>query len=380
MRVLILTITCGQGHNQTGIAVSDYLEKNGVDCVTLDAYKYISTVLGDGIEKGYLLSTKYLPSLYGKVYRLAEKKESEELSISKITNKAFTGKVVHFIKAYQPDVIVCTHIFAAMLVTAAEKKLAGIKSVGIITDFTVHPFWEDSRLDYYVTASHLLNHQCAKKGISEDKILPFGIPIEPKFSIKHSKEEACEKLGIPRIPTILIMMGSMGFGNVSKVVDEIDKMDLNFQILCVCGNNNRARGQVEKMPVRHKVFCYGFVNNVDVMMDAADFIVTKPGGLSVSESLAKGLPMILVNPIPGQEDRNLEFLLNNGLAMAVSKTFSVGEAVYQMYQNQWRMENLPAGVRYLGKPDAAKRLGDFVISLGKQNKEEKEEKEKTKEV
>lgn len=138
--------------------------------------------MGDGVEKGYLLSTKYLPSLYGKVYRLAEKKESEELSISKITNKAFTGKVVHFIKAYQPDVIVCTHIFAAMLVTAAEKKLAGIKSVGIITDFTVHPFWEDSRLDYYVTASHLFEPPVREKRNFEDKILPIlAFPLTQVF-------------------------------------------------------------------------------------------------------------------------------------------------------------------------------------------------------
>ena len=174
-----------------------------------------------------------------------------------------------------------------------------------MTDFTIHPFWEDADLDYYVTANELLNHQASKKGIDTSKILPIGIPIHPKFGKKMDKLEARNILGIEDKPTILIMSGSMGYGNLETIITDMDTMDMDFQIISICGNNKNLK-EDRWDDNKEKVYNYGFTDKVDIIMDAADCIVTKPGGLTTSESLAKGLPMIIINPIPGQEERNLQ--------------------------------------------------------------------------
>lgn len=367
MKVLILTISAGHGHNQTASAIAESLKSKGVECIVLDAYKYINRFLSDSVEKGYLLSTKYTPIVYGRAYRLAEMKEKKRrnkfFNVGRFANNVMGKKLLKYIEDYNPDVVISTHIFAAITMTNFSVKVPDIINIGIITDFTIHPFWEDTELDYYVTATPLLNYQCEKKGIELDKILPFGIPIHKKFSTSISKIEARRLLGIDDKPTIMVMMGSMGYGNVRRIVSKIDVLNLDFQILCICGRNERARRSVDKLCCRHKVYNFGFVDNVDVMMDASDFMITKPGGLSMSESLAKGIPAILVNPIPGQEDRNLEFLLNNGLAMAATSTFPIDEAVYHLFINRWRWNKNHESTELIRRPNAAEDLSNFILNL-----------------
>lgn len=367
MKVLVLTISAGQGHNQTAKAISETLKEKGADCIVLDAYKYISKFLSNSVEKGYLLSTKYTPGMYGRAYRIAEKKEKvykdDVFNIIRFTNNVMGRKLLNYIEEYNPDVVISTHIFAAIAMTYFKAKLPDIINIGIITDFTVHPFWEESDLDYYVTATSLLNYQCEKKGIDFDKILPFGIPINKKFSKSLDRGEARQLLGIEDKATIMIMMGSMGYGNVRRTIKQIDTLELDFQVLCVCGNNSHVKRSIDRLKCKHRVYNYGFVDNVDVMMDASDFIITKPGGLSMSESLAKGIPAILMNPIPGQEDRNLEFLLNNGLAMAATRTFPIDEAVYQLFINRWRWNKQGESTELVRKPLASEDLADFVMGL-----------------
>jgi processive 1,2-diacylglycerol beta-glucosyltransferase len=365
MRVLFLSVTAGHGHHQAAKAVMNYLEEQNVACTMLDTFEYINPILSESIARGYLISTQFTPAVYGRLYRLAEKKEKNnaKFSISKLTNSILSRKLITYIREYDPDVIVCTHIFAAQIITQLRGKNLRARTIGIITDFTIHPFWEDTDLDYYITASELLHRQAIKKGIPAEKIKATGIPIHMKFSKKISQSEARRILGLEDKTTIFVMSGSMGYGNVVKGIRQLDKLDMDFQIISVCGNNKRLKKKIDKLKTKKKIYSYGFVDNVDVIMDASSCIVTKPGGLTVSESLAKGLPMILINPIPGQEDRNVEFLLNNGLAMKTSPTFPVDEAVFQLMVNEWKQQNLREMIKYIGKPNASKDLGDFIIQM-----------------
>lgn len=376
MKVLILTVSTGQGHKQTGLAISEYFEKQGAECILLDAYKYISPFISDSLEKGYLLTTHYLPKTYGTVYEMLENKKNKESRfsfLSSINNAVAASKMTKYIEELEPDFVISTHIFCATVMTHVSKTLKNIKNVGIVTDFTVHPFWEETKMDYYITASHLLGHQCDKKGLPKEKVFPIGIPVAEKFTKKIPKDKARGMLGIEDKPTIMFMMGSMGFGNMPKMIAAIDNLELDFQILCVCGKNAAAKKKMGKMDIKHKTYAYGYVDNVDVMMDASDFIITKPGGLSMSESLAKGLPAILIHPIPGHEIRNLEFFTNNGISMAVTKTYTIDEAVYQMLSNEWKMENTSAGVSYIGKPNAVSDLYKLLCGKDKSENENKKD-------
>lgn len=365
MKILILSVKAGMGHHQSGLALKNYLEAQGSSCIMLDAFEYVTPILSESVSRGYLLSTKLTPTMYGKFYRLAEKRQSTDSSVMQNAfNRVLSSKLMKFIMAYEPDVVVATHIFAAQIMTYLRKRdRLSCPLIGIITDFTIHPFWEETELDYYVTASRLLNFQLEKKGIPHEKALPVGIPIHPKFSKKIPQAEARAALGIDDRQTILIIMGSMGYGRIVKQIKKLDQMEGDFQILCVCGNNKKLYTLVSRYPWRKRVYPFGYVDNVDVMMDASDVIVTKPGGLTTSEFLAKGLPAILLNPIPGQEDRNAEFLLNNGLAIKVTETFPIDEAVYQILLHEWRLDMLSRAARFMGKPNAASDLGDFILDL-----------------
>jgi len=370
MKVLILTVTAGHGHNQAATVIMDYLSGRGIACEVVDTYEYINPILSESVAKGYLISTKFTPAVYGKLYHMAEKREknNKKLSIATLINAILSKKLTGFLDEYDPDVIVCTHIFAAQIISYIQSKRAlRAKTIGIITDFTIHPFWEDTELDCYVTANELLTHQAVKKGIDMNKIAPIGIPIHTKFSKKMNVSEARALLGIEDKTTIFVMSGSMGYGKVEKVIQEIDSLDLDLQIISVCGNNKNLKKKIDEMETQKKVYNYGFVNNVDVIMDASDCIVTKPGGLTVSESLAKGIPMILINPIPGQEDRNVEFLLNNGLAIKVSHTYPIDEAIYQLMNNDWRRSHLQDMARKMGRPNATRDLGELIIAMADQN-------------
>lgn len=366
MKVLILTITAGQGHNKTARAVYDSLKSRGVDADIIDTYQYFNRALSKLVEKGYLISTKYVPTMYGNIYRLEEKRDHSEdrVTMVDVGSKIVARQFAKFIARQNPDVIVATHIFAAHLVSVfKERHIINATAIGILTDFCVHPFWETANIDYYVTPNALLNNQLMKKGIPLERILPFGIPIEEKFSKKMDKQQARAVLGIANKPTVFMMTGSMGYGDMLKYIKQLDTLKEDFQILCVCGNNKHLKRQIDRLQTQKTIYNFGFVDNVDIMMDASDYMVSKPGGLTVSEALAKELPLILIDPIPGQEDRNSEFLLNNGLALAVSKTFPIDEAIYELMNNQARLRCLPEMVREIGKPNASKQLGDFIIEL-----------------
>lgn len=367
MKVLLMSVSTGQGHHQAAKAVVAALEKQGVLCNTLDVYEYISPVYSDSLSKGYLLSTKVSPREYGRMYRWAEKNYSftSPFSLGKLFNVILSRKLTDFLEEFAPDVIVCTHVLSAHLVTVLQRKgyLKGVPVAGIVTDFTLHPFWEDTKIDYYITPSHLMNLQLEKRGVPLSKVVPIGIPVGEQFAQKTEKTEARQRLGIENKDTVLVMSGSMGYGNLAGLIEKLDTIPLNFQILCVCGNNARAKRKIDKMTTRKKVYNFGYVNNVPELMDAADCIVTKPGGLTSSEALAKGLFMVLINPIPGQEDRNSEFLVNNGAALRVTKTVPVDEAVYQVLSNTYRRNQNGLAVGYLGKPNAATDLAEFILSL-----------------
>ena len=368
MKVLFLSNTAGQGHNATASAIMDMLTERGAECKMLDTYAYINPVLYEALSRGYLFSTAVAPMAYGQWYRLAvkQKKDEKKHSLNKMVNSIMAFKLRKFMRDFNPDVIVCTHVLSALLVNIMKSHgYINAVSIGIITDFTVHPYWQDAdNIDYFVSASELLTYQIVKRGIPENKILPFGIPIHSKYKNKTEKTQARLNLGIdPDMFTVLLMSGSMGFGNIEQILLDMDAIGNEFQVLVVCGNNEHAKTNIEKLKTRKKVFTFGFVNNVEMMMDAADCIVSKPGGLTTSEALAKNLPLIMINPIPGQEDRNAEFMLNNGLAMSATKTVTIDEVLYQLFLYPEKLKNMQSNISLVGKPNATKDLCDFILNI-----------------
>jgi len=366
MKALVLSISTGQGHHATGLAIQDAFKQRGVDCEILDAYEYIEPILSHLVSKGYLLSSAYLKTISSKLYDIVVKKSKplKKYSVPKITNTVWAKDLKEYIEESKPDIIICTHVLSAILINIMkERHWTDAVGVGVVTDFTLHPLWEEAGLlDYYVTPTDLLGFQMEKKGLDVKKMLPIGIPIRPQFSERIDRYEARTRLGLdPHKHTILLMSGSMGYGRIDESIERLDRLNFDFQVIVVCGNNKKMYKKVKGLATKKRFDLYGYVDNVDVMMDAADCIITKPGGITTSEAMAKGLPMIMVNPIPGHEMRNAEFMLNNGLALYATKSFPLDEAVFSLFQHPERITLLRSTIEIYARQHSAQNLCDFLI-------------------
>lgn len=385
MKVLVLSITAGQGHNATAKAICAYLELIGCEAEMLDTFNYVSHILGETVSKGYLITASKAKLAYKSAYRLAElrKKSKSDASPTRATGNIMAKKLMKYISDYDPDVIICTHIFAGIILDVLkEKREIRAKCIGILTDFAFHPYWEEGlNLDYVVTPNELLTAQAMKKGFTKEQVLPLGIPIHPKFSKSVTKEEARARLGLDLTKrTVLLMSGSMGYGHIESTVNTLDAVPHDFQIITVCGNNAEAKARIDAMRTKKRILNFGFTDKVDLLMDASDCIITKPGGLTSSEALAKCLPMIIVNPIPGQEDRNTEFLVNNGAAMAVTATSPLDEVLYQFFVDPRRSEIMREAIKLISKPESTKDICEFSKALCADQDMKDEERENMPEI
>ncbi len=373
MKVMILSITAGQGHHSAAKALSEALTLVGATVKIVDVYKQIDKNLCDAVNKGYLLSTKHTPKAYRTIYELIDSKTAPatKYSLRSVMGILLGLRFEKFIEEFCPDVIICTHVFAAQVINELKRheRLTDVPTIGIVTDYTIHPFWEDvTNIEYIEIASELLTQKASIKGIPKERLLPFGIPVQKKFSISQSKSEVRRALNISDDEkVILVMAGSMGYGNMPEIISGILRFDKKCRILAVCGNNKKLYKKLTESQYSENVSIYGFISNVDVLMDAADCIITKPGGLTTTEAMAKNLPMIFVNPIPGQEDRNQEFFLNSGLALAVTKTFTIEEALYFLFNQPERLELIRDAFKKIAKPNSSENLANFVKELAAKN-------------
>ncbi len=372
MKILILSLTFGGGHNSAANAMKEYFTAADAACETLDTFGYVSPTIADSINKGHLFVSGHMGRAFGIGYHSAEKRrpiQIAQMTPAQIMSMPLARDILTYISQSKPDAILFTHCFAGIVLHLLKKEgKITVPTVGIVTDFAFHPYWEDCTAnDYVVIPSPDLRFQGRRKGFSDGQMLPLGIPISPRFGESMAKAAARERLGLaPNGPTVLLMGGSMGHGKMADSVAALDALPLgeDFQIIVVCGANKKMLSDMEKLETKHRVLKLGFANNVDVLMDASDVIVTKPGGLTTSEALAKRLPMIIVNPIPGQESRNAEFLLNSGTALATNDLCGADELVYRLLTNPTRREAMQKCIDALRCPQSTRNICEFVLRLG----------------
>ena len=369
MKVLVLSMTVGQGHNSTSKALRAALVKRGHECKILDTYKFLNKAIGLGFDKGYVAMGRFVPKLNETIYKGAEKANGRadmKLYFPWAFANLAKNKLQKYIDEEKPDVIVCSIVMTAILVTALKE--AGmyderIKSIGIVTDYSLHPFWEYTAMDYFVAANELLIPEFTRRGIPESKILPTGIPVDPKFTRALPRNEARGQLGLDKERfTVLLASGGMGFSGMVPVIQDIDQME-DVQIVAVCGSNKRLKNKLASVAYKNSVEVLGFVDNMEKYIDAADVVITKPGGLSTSETIAKCKPLLLMKPMPGVENMNHAFLLNHSLAVHCSQYQSVSQVIMQLRLNSLKLKEMERAQRKWGKKHSAKALAEFIEKL-----------------
>ncbi|HSK72405.1 MAG TPA: glycosyltransferase, partial [Pyrinomonadaceae bacterium] len=272
---------------------------------------------------------------------------------------------IKFLKNYQPDIAVCTHFLPAEIISwlRAKRKINFPQAI-VVTDFDVHAMWLCHHFERYFVALEETRVHLEKLGIPPEKITVSGIPIDPVFAQKKDKMEMREKYGLDKDKlTILVSAGGFGVGNIEHLLTALADLETPAQILAVCGRNEELKTKLEKLSkeklnnerVRFKPI--GFTTEMDEYMSAADLIVGKPGGLTTSEALAKELIFVIVNPIPGQEERNSDHLLEKGAAIKCNNLPTLAYKIDQLISDKSRFETMKGNVARLANP----RSAEFIV-------------------
>ncbi len=332
-KILILYASAGHGHEKAAKAMEAECHKAGVSEVGLvDMLKMTSGCFGDGYRAVYFFMIRQIPWLWGFLYAVTDWGWAYFFirPLRRVNNQFFAKNLETFVESEAPDVVIATH-FLATEVVSNLKKTGRVKCrlITVVTDYMPHSFWITGQTDSYAVATQLTKEAMVRRGVPEEKISITGIPIEPKFSSGLTRDQASRSLGLdPSAFTVLVTSGGAGVGIAGALVDRLSILEPPMQQLVVCGTNgtllNQLRGKYAGRPWLH---FYGFVDNIHELMAASDLIVGKGGGLTITESLCVGKPMVLFGAVPGQETRNVDQVVACG---AAKRARSLNEVVEQV--------------------------------------------------
>lgn len=363
MNILIFSVSIGNGHDQVAHNLrNEFIRINNDSRVKIvNTINFISPILDKVILESYMKILKIYPKAWGKIYETTNKKDPI-IDINDITNRLMTSKLKRSINDFKPDVIVCTHSFPASIISSLKQKGQVIYPLlSVITDFNIHSSWINELTDYYIIPHENLTYVMEGFGVGREKILPLGIPIKKEFSLPLDRQAISSSINLDNSKnTILVMGGGLGLGGINKIVKELDQSLQDVQIIAVAGRNNRLETRLQSLATNNKLIVYGFINNIHELMEVADIIITKPGGVSTAEIMCKQKPLIIFSPLPGQEYENAEFLLNVGAAAATSDVKRIPVLIKQIFNFDARMKCIREIMGVLKKPSAAADAASFI--------------------
>jgi processive 1,2-diacylglycerol beta-glucosyltransferase len=359
MRILIATITAGGGHLQAAAALHEaWLQLRPKDEVErLDLLTLFSPLHRKIYSDGYVKLIAHAPELWGMVFN---KMDNPKL-VGKLARwKGAFGsnssrKFARFVKKFAPDAFLCTHYLPVELLGGLREKWPGSPpmTVSIVTDFEAHALWMDPNVDLYCVAAEETKARLVARGAASDKVLATGIPISAKFSGRIDKAAVRKQFGLrDDLPILLVLSGGFGMGPVAEILAALDQIETPFQSLVVAGRNEQLRRDLAAQDRSHPTHVLGFVNNMNELMAVSDLLITKPGGLTTSEALATGKPLFILNPIPGQEAANSDFLLERGAAAKVNRVDDLPFRLGQLLGSK-KLTQMADAAKALGRPAAA---------------------------
>lgn len=368
MKILILSCDTGEGHNSAGRAVKEAAESKGHTVEMMDMFLLSGKRTSHAVAGAYVGIVKHIPFFFGFIYKVGMLiSNSRRKSPVYFANALLGKKLASYIDGHDFDIVVTPHLYPAETMTYMKKKnLLHIPAVSVGTDYTCIPFWEETNLDYYVIPHEDLIPEYVKRGVPEEKLLPYGIPVRQDFCRNLSKEAARKKLHLPMdVPMFLVMSGSMGFGKLAVFAAELALRCRNGEhIVIICGNNAKIERILRKeFHFNKRVHIIGYTNHVSLFMDACDVIYTKPGGLTSTESLVKNIPIVHTAPIPGCETANLHFFGARHLSVSskhLAKQVQLGKA---LIENDSLREQMSEAQRRERKPEAAMQIVSLLERL-----------------
>ena len=397
-KVLIMSASTGGGHNRAARAIKEELTNKSIDgitidCEIIDSLKIVNGTMDKLISRGYEKSAKYTPKAWGGVYKLTE---SNLISRNEFKDNPLTSlisrKLKKLIEVKKPDLIIGTHPFPMIALSTLKKHSQLSKNnelstftesfhkyyqnldipplITVLTDYTTHSAYIQNEIDYYIAGHEYVKELLIEDGIEAEKIKPYGIPVEKSFLTNRSRETVLSELHLdPNKFTVLLMGGSFGAGSIKDTLSELISIDRDFQIIVITGRNKSLKEKLEKNLMSHEqsidknICVLGFTDKMNDLLSAVDILVSKPGGLTTTESLLKEVPMIVPYFIPGQEEENLDFLSNCGASLRTSKKYTLSIILKVLIDNPDRIEMTKENIRSIKKLNASQDIAKLAFDI-----------------
>ncbi|WP_410770913.1 MGDG synthase family glycosyltransferase [Fontibacillus sp. BL9] len=361
-KIMILYASYGDGHYRASKAMEACFQSKGIEeIVLIDLLAEAHPVLNELTKFIYQSSFKVLPSIYGAAYEMT-KDLPPEAAFLRALNSFGTTKLKEAMLRHEPDLFI--HTFPQMaLPDILKKNRLSMPVVNIITDFDVHARWIHPGVDRYYVATEDMKTEMMRRGVSGDRVLASGIPLRPDFhQIQESAAFFREKMLDPAKKTVLLMAGAYGVMQGNKDICKALLEGGKYQVLAVCGRNEELYKELGVVYGDHPDFhAFGFVNEVAHFMQASDCIITKPGGITLSEALACRLPIFLYRPVPGQELNNARYLQQKGIAAIADDADSLRKGIDALLLDGERLSDVRAKMENLRKPDAAEVIVNDIL-------------------
>lgn len=371
-RILVLSVKAGAGHLRAAQAVTHAIRERfpNVEVVSADALEYTNAAFRKGYTEGYETLVRNLPSVWERIYESLETKpaDSNAKKLATLWSRLNTKHLLMFVENFKPDVIACTHFLPAEVLGAqrAKGKLRA-PVYTILTDYDIHSMWIQEGVTGYFVASSEMAHALREKGIGTAFVEVSGIPILPEFAREYPPRETTRQtLGLnPAQRTVLVAAGGFGMMSADDAVKLLAGHLPEAQFLAVAGRNAELEKRLKKLARAYKgrVKPFGFVDNMHELMAASDLAVSKSGGLTTSECLAMGLPMLVFNPIPGQEERNAIYLLEHGAGLWTRTPAQMLFKVKALLDDPKRLADMQEAARRIARPRAAFDIAERLMGL-----------------
>ena len=372
-KVIIFYASYGGGHLSAAKSILQYIEKNFplINVEMVDCMKYVSKHIEKMTTAAYREMAKKAPKLWGKVYSGSQKGLLSK--ISKDSNKLMSSKLKKLLEEKNPDVVISTHPFSSQMVSYLKRKqkLNCILAT-IMTDFAMHKQWliGHEYTDFFFVSNEAMRQDIINYGVDGNKIYVTGIPMSNRFAENFDKLKIYEDFKLNPEKKVVLFFGGGEFGlgkdRTVQVLKSLIENLPNYQIVAVSGKNVKMKEAFEELVLackaQNRVIVLGFTDKVPELMSISCAVVTKPGGLTTTESLASGLPMIIINPIPGQEEENAEFLENNGVGVWIRKNDDPNEVIVKFFESDEKFEEMRENTKKLRKINSTKDICEIVLS------------------
>ncbi|WP_226941181.1 MGDG synthase family glycosyltransferase [Janthinobacterium violaceinigrum] len=373
-KILLLSVSAGAGHMRAAQAIEAYAARDGGGpaalALHLDVMEFVTPAFRKLYTDLYIKLVNKAPALWGYLYHATHDapRDSSMQRLRRAVERLNTRALMARIAAFQPDAIICTHFLPAELLSRALRQQQLACPVWVqVTDFDLHRMWVHEQMQGYFAATDEVAFRMRHEGIPADRIHVTGIPVMPAFAQAPDRVQCAQACGLdPRRTTILLMGGGAGLGSLETVAARLLALPGDFQLIALAGKNAAALAALQALADQYpgRLLAQGFTGEVERLMACADLVITKPGGLTTSECLALGLPMIVNSPIPGQEERNADYLLEQGVALKAFDAVTLEYRVRLLLEHPEQLQSMRAKALALGRPRAALDVLAQVLRAG----------------